>query len=100
MGRSDPRYLVTMKRFVTIARFRARLAAYLRAVREGDELVITDRDRPLVRVVPYVELARKEELQVLEPVRDPAGLKRLRFPPVHGIKTDIVALLLEDRGRR
>jgi prevent-host-death family protein len=89
-----------MKRSVNIARFKAQLSSFLRAVRNGHELVITDRDRPVARVVPYSEPARKGQLQVIEPVRDPAGLKNLRFPPVRGVKTDIVALLLEDRAKR
>jgi prevent-host-death family protein len=89
-----------MKRSVNIARFKAQLSSYLRSVGKGNELVITDRDRPVARVVPYREPAGKGELQVVEPVRDPAGLKRLRFPPVRGKKTDVVALLLEDRAKR
>jgi prevent-host-death family protein len=89
-----------MKRSVNIARFKAQLSSYLRAVRKGHELVITDRDRPVARVLPYSEPPRKGELQVIEPALDPAGLKRLRFPPVRGIKTDIVSLLLEDRAKR
>ena len=91
---------MVMKRSVNIARFKAQLSSYLRSVRKGHELVITDRDRPVARVVPYTEPARKGDLQVIEPVRDPAGLKRLRYPPVRGIKTDIVAVLLEDRAKR
>jgi prevent-host-death family protein len=89
-----------MKRSVNIAKFKAQLSSYLRSVRKGHELVITDRDRPVARVVPYTEAAAKGDLLVIEPVRDPAGLKRLRYPPVRGIKTDIVALLLEDRAKR
>ena len=89
-----------MKRSVNIARFKAQLSSYLRSVRKGNELVITDRDRPVARVLPYSEPAAKGELQVVEPVRDPSGLKDLRFRPVRGIKTDIVALLLEDRAKR
>jgi prevent-host-death family protein len=89
-----------MKRSVNIARFKAQLSSYLRAVRKGHELVITDRDRPVARVVPYTEAPRKGQLPVIEPIRDPAGLKRLRFRPVRGTKTDIVALLLEDRAKR
>jgi prevent-host-death family protein len=89
-----------MKRSVNIAKFKAQLSSYLRSVRKGHELVITDRDRPVARVVPYTEAAGPGDLLVIEPVRDPAGLKRLRYPPVRGIKTDIVALLLEDRAKR
>jgi prevent-host-death family protein len=89
-----------MKRSVNIARFKAQLSSYLRSVRKGHELVITDRDRPVARVIPYAEAATKTELQVIEPTRDPAGLKRLRFKPVRGIKTDVVSLLLEDRAKR
>jgi prevent-host-death family protein len=89
-----------MKRSVNIARFKAQLSAYLRTVRKGHELVITDRDRPVARVLPYSEAPPKGALQVVEPRLDPAGLKRLRFPPVRGVKTDVVSLLLEDRAKR
>jgi len=89
-----------MKRSVNIAKFKAQLSRYLRAVRGGQELVITDRDRPVARVVPYTEEVRKPRLDVREPLQDPSELKTLRFPPVPGVKTDIVRVLLEDRAKR
>jgi prevent-host-death family protein len=89
-----------MKRSVNIAKFKAHLSRYLRAVRGGQELVITDRDRPVARIVPYTEQDRRPQLQVREPILDPAELKHLRFSPVPGVKTDIVGVLLEDRAKR
>jgi prevent-host-death family protein len=88
-----------MKRSVNIAKLKAQLSRYIRAVRGGQELVITDRDRPVARLVPYTEAPRRA-LQVREPLRDPGELKNLHFPPVPGAKTDIVAVLLEDRAKR
>jgi prevent-host-death family protein len=89
-----------VKRFVNVSKFRAQLSRHLRAVRRGQELVITDRDRPVARVVPYGQDARRTQFEVREPIRDAGELRKLRFPPVPGVKTDIVAVLLGDRAKR
>lgn len=81
---------------VKIAEFKSRLSSHLRAVRGGAELVITDRDTPVAKVIPF----RKE----LEPLRiRPAVIKgRWREVPRSSVclDVDVVKLLREDRDRR
>lgn len=38
---------------VNIAQLKARLSEYLRAVRQGNEVVIKDRETPVAKLVPY-----------------------------------------------
>lgn len=81
---------------VKIAEFKSKLSAYLRRVRKGQSLLVTDRDTPVARVVPVEENERR--LLVDEARADPASLARLRYPPLSGV--DSLALLLEERGER
>ena len=41
-----------------IADLKARLSAYLRAVRAGGEIIVKDRDTPVARLVPYQQSKR------------------------------------------
>ncbi|NPV09096.1 MAG: type II toxin-antitoxin system prevent-host-death family antitoxin [Anaerolineae bacterium] len=82
---------------------KARLGRYLRMVREGSSIVITDRGKPIGRIVPFAgtrashqewarELADMGLVEwsgeVLEPMEPPARLR--------GDKT-VAELLVEDR---
>lgn len=84
---------MVMKR-LKIAEFRAKLSEYLRAVRRGETIVVSDRDTPIVRVVPFE--TGTEALAVRKPLGRIA-LQKVPLPPRRKIKGDIVALLLEER---
>jgi prevent-host-death family protein len=45
---------------VSISELKARLSAFLDAVRQGDEVLVTDRGRPVARLAP-VKAARHQE---------------------------------------
>ena len=78
---------------VRIADLKARLSEHLRAVRNGGTLTVLDRDTPVARIVPY-------SAQPLELRKAKRRLRDLRLPAKPSKRTDSVALLLEDRGRR
>lgn len=86
-------YHVTMTT-VGVAELKARLSEYLRAVRKGHDLTIMDRDRPIARVVPFIE---RSPLVVREPVTPYARLGDIPLPPPARLQTDAVDLLLADR---
>jgi prevent-host-death family protein len=44
-----------MKTEVKIAEFKGKLSEYLRSVRQGNEVVIKDRDTPIAKLIPYQE---------------------------------------------
>ena len=45
-----------MKRFVSKSQFKPRALEYFREVEKtGEELIITDRGRPVLKIVPYTE---------------------------------------------
>jgi prevent-host-death family protein len=82
---------------VGIAELKARLSHYLRAVQQGRQLTVLDRDRPIARIVPHsgnpVQLS----------VREPVGAARpsdVELPPPIEIDVDVVDVLLEERGER
>jgi prevent-host-death family protein len=84
-----------MKR-VKIAELKSQLSRHLRAVERGAEIEITDRDRPIARLVP-IDAAKKSRLLPAE--KPVSALLRKRFRPAHW-KTSSLELLLEDRRRR
>ena len=87
---------------LSASRLKAKLGAYLRLVRGGREIVITDRGHPVARLVPF-QPAPAPALVIAQP-RDPAapplGKMRVecavRLPP--GVNS--TQLLREDRDKR
>jgi prevent-host-death family protein len=82
-------------RTARVAELKARLSEYLRAVRRGESVTVLDRDTPIARIVPYGQPAAA--LQVRRPPRGSAGLHAVPLPPPLRVRTDVVALLLEER---
>jgi prevent-host-death family protein len=80
---------------------KAKLGQFMKAVRDGKEVVITDRDRPIARLVPYRRAARAREALVTTP-KDPAAptLGKLKIRAISYQGRDSTALLREDRERR
>lgn len=92
-----------MKVRASSSRLKAKLGQYMRAVRAGGEVVVTDRDQPVARLVPYAERpgAAPEEPAIDRP-RDP-GAPPLGEVEVRAIRyrgRSTTALLEEDRKRR
>lgn len=77
---------------VKVAELKARLSAYLRAVRLGHPVTVCDRDTPVARLVPYRE--EGEMLAVRQPLR---ALREVTLPRPLGRPVDSLAALLEDR---
>ncbi len=80
---------------VNIAKLKAHLSRYLRAVRRGQEIVVTDRNLPIAKVVPFQEEA-PFKLQIDAPARRPEELRALRFTPL-ARPVNTLALLLQQR---
>jgi prevent-host-death family protein len=84
---------------VKIGEFRNRLSAYLRKVRNGAELVISDRETPIGRLVPVDSAVENEPIELTEPAQGYQGLAALKFPPLSP-EVDAVEMLLRERRRR
>ena len=63
-----------MMRTVNIAELKNNLSAYLEQVKNGTELIVKDRNRPIARLVP---LTSGEDLDAEEEALVAAGLMRL-----------------------
>lgn len=86
---------------VAASRMKAKMGEYMRAVRDGQEVVITDRERPVARLVPYEAGTPPPGPELASP-RDPAApsLGRLEVRALRFRGTDTTALLRQDRDRR
>lgn len=80
---------------VKIAEFKGRLSHYLNRIRNGDELVVTDRRTPIARVIPYRE--RQARLAIAPAKASPKGLKKLNIPRARRGTDSLEALALDRR---
>ena len=87
---------VAMKR-VKIADLKNQLSQHLREVEQGAEIEVTDRRRPIVRLVPAGRAVG--EIRIIPARRAFADVRSRRFPKRRW-RTDSLRLLLEERGRR
>lgn len=82
--------------------FKAKLGRYMRAVREGNEVVVTDRDQPVARLVPIQRPASAADQVPLatprEPTAPPLGTLRVKSIVYTGPST--LEVLRADRERR
>ncbi|MBA3631076.1 MAG: type II toxin-antitoxin system prevent-host-death family antitoxin [Actinobacteria bacterium] len=83
-------------RRVKIAELKDRLSEHLRAVEKGAEVVVTDRDRPIARIVP---LQPGRRVCLLPPRRTFSDIRDRRRKRA-GWKINSTDLLLEERGDR
>lgn len=100
VDRHGYRWLNMAMNKVKVGELRNHLSKYLKKVQEGREIVITDRDRPIGRIVPYLgEFDKDEELKVIEPPGGYEGFSKLQFAPID-CAVDPVEILIADRRKR
>ena len=88
-----------MRNAVKIAEFKSGLSRYLRAVQRGSEIIITDRETPIARVVPYRE--RPERLRVTPGTGSLRDVDRLPLHAPAGLTVeDVDEALREERRER
>lgn len=93
----------SMTHKTSASRLKARMGQYMRAVRAGEEIVVTDRDQPVARLVPFKGASSPAPdtlpiVQPKDPGAPPLGKVRLRAIRYRGRST--TELLLQDRKRR
>lgn len=95
--------MMDMTHRTSSSQLKAKMGRYMRAVRAGEEVVVTDRDQPVAKLVPYrpVDRTAPEELPIARP-KDPGAppFSRVTVEPIRYKGRSTTALLEEDRGRR
>lgn len=94
-----------MKRSASVAEFKARLSEFLRQVKGGSELLITERGVPIARVTPLADEERKSTRRLrltraghIRPGRGPVP-KILQSPPAgQPVGASVLEALLAERG--
>ena len=92
--------LVYMK--VSAAQFKAKMGRYMKAVRQGEEVILTDRDEPVARLTPF---RRERAARAAWPVDVPADpgappLGELTVAAIRYRGRSTLELLRDDRQRR
>ncbi len=88
---------------VGIREAKAHLSRYLHSVRQGNEIILTDRNRPVGKIVPIAveELSLSERLRILEEkgLLEPESVTVERNPAPLPLPLGLAqALLQEDRN--
>jgi prevent-host-death family protein len=87
---------VAMKR-VKIAELKDHLSQHLRAVEAGDEVLVTDRQRPIARILPVVD--PRPAVTIISPRGDFMAMRDRERPHVD-LGVSSTRLLIEERGDR
>lgn len=82
---------------LNIAELRNQLSKHLRAVENGAEVIVTDRDRPIARIVPYEAVGK--QINIIPATRQFTSIRSRRYPPSRW-QISSTDLLLEERKRR
>ena len=83
---------------VGVAELKDNLSRYLRAAEGGAEVEVTDRDRPIARIVPIRTTA--DARVVIRRAKKPfAEIRDRTYPPGGWSKTSLDMLLEERQGR-
>ncbi len=77
---------------INISTFKARISEYLRMVRRGERITITDREHPIATVAPV----EPEPELVIHPPSEKLSFPKLSFK----VTKDPLDFLLEDRAKR
>ena len=87
----------TMKQ-VRIAELKSRLSEYLRDVRRGETISVLDRETPVAQIIPARGVVT---LRIRKPAPGAPPPNRVALPKPLWFKTDVLALLIEERqGQR
>ncbi len=83
---------------VKIAELKAKLAKYLRLVKSGEEVLVSEYHTPIAKIVP---LRKEEVLPSVKPEKSfQSTILQLKVPHIPTPKIDVLELLYEDRQRR
>lgn len=88
-------HTMAMKR-VGVADLKNNLSRHLRAVQDGEEIEITDHERPVARLIP---VRTKSRLEIRPPERSFSEIRDRVYEPANWPVSSL-DLLLEDRAKR
>ncbi len=90
---------IETKKQANVAKLKSHLSAYIRHVKQGNEVIVLDRQTPVAMLIPYKPHA-PFKLNITKATLPFCGLSRWSGKPIEGTKTNSLALLLKDRTKR
>lgn len=90
-----------MKR-VKIADLKAKLSAHLQLVRDGEEVLVCDRDEPVARITPILvaEFSEQEKRLIARGVLTPPRRRRKAAKPLPEPPGDVTDEIMQDIWRQ
>lgn len=83
--------------YAKVSQLKNRLSSYLKEVRRGGEVIVTDRDTAIAKITPFS--GAKKDFVFREPRRSPHFLKKLK-PIVLDKEVDVLQALWEEREEK
>jgi prevent-host-death family protein len=91
-------------RTAAVAKLKASLSEYLGHVKEGEEVIVTDRGKPIAKIVPYTCEGDQDQYRLdlirrglLRPGKGPLSHEFLTGRKHRDIEADLLRALQEDR---
>lgn len=84
---------------VKITTLKAKLSEYVKKARKGQEVLVYDREVPVVLLVPY-KVDQPFHLEVIQPQEDPESFCKIEGKKVGKGKVTSLEVLIEDRNSR
>lgn len=82
-----------------IAEFKSRMSHYLRHVKMGQEVIITERDTPIAKVLPFGTHRESNKLIIIRAKKPSDHIFKVKIKPIK-TKIDALRILQEDREDR
>lgn len=86
----------------SISRLKTHLSGYLKKVKKGNELLITEHNKPVAKIIPFdppaAHVAELVQSGLARPPQSRAGFKKLGLPPsIPENQVSLLATLLAER---
>lgn len=87
-----------LKSEVSIGNLKNKLSAYLKKVKVGGEVIVTDHNHPVAKIIPFDSYS--DELKIIPAKTTPAFIMKVAEASLDGHDFESLAGLAEDRGER
>lgn len=78
-----------------IGELKTHFSSYIQKVKKGGEIVVTERNTPVAKIIPFPE--KKEKLLIIHKPKQPYKFSDIKVPPMDS-KIDILEILKQTRA--
>ena len=87
-----------LKSEVSIGNLKNKLSAYLKKVKTGNELIVTEHNHPVAKIIPFE--SHSDELRIVPSKFSPSAIMKIAETTANGNDFQSLEGLRQDRGER